>query len=214
MSEVSGLLSDTQWNLHHTKCQRKGSVKDFVPRQKAVQRVRHVFHEIRKAFPDQEAVVTAALEFIHPFFSSCADNIELWLDALNVRLPISELLTGLPMPRSFSESLIHALIENSKLFAAPRDIFYSQKFSRRLSGPEWTRVMRIFNRFGSLLLEDVESLRPILAYVTQAAAQGVWDVMGDKRQAELTRLPEIAELGEPRHVYVYDCEGDQHHEDD
>lgn len=55
----------------------KGSVKDFAPRQKAVQQVRHIFHEIRKAFLDQEAIVTAALEFIHPFFSSCADNIEL-----------------------------------------------------------------------------------------------------------------------------------------
>ncbi|KAK3170702.1 hypothetical protein OEA41_002784 [Lepraria neglecta] len=182
--------------------------------QKAVQRVRHVFHEIRKAFPDQEAVVTAALEFIHPFFSSCADNIELWLDPLNVRPPVSELATGSPMPRSFSESLLHVLMENSKLFAAPRDSFYSQKFSRRLSGPESTRVMRIFNCFGPLLPEDVDFLRPILAYVTQAAAQGVWDVMGDKRQAELTRLPEIGELGEPRHVYVYDCKGDQHYEDD
>ena len=74
--------------------------------------------------------------------------------------------------------------------------------------------MRIFNRFSSLLPEDVDFLRPILAYVMQAAAQGVWDVMGDKRQAELSRLSEIAELGEPRHVYVYDCKGDQHHEDD
>ena len=189
------------------------SVKDFKPRQMGVHRVRHVFHEIRKSFPEQETIVRAALEFIHPYFSCCPDEIEPWLDPLNVPPPVAELANGLPVPRSYSEVTAQLLIKKAKLFAAPYDSFYSQGYSRRLSGPEWTIIMRIFNRFGPLASEDIEFLRPRLVSVLQAAAVGIWELMGDKRKASMTRLPEIPELHARRHIYVYDCKGSEHHDE-
>lgn len=62
-----------------------GTIEDFVPWQRAVQRLRHVLLEILKAFPEQEILITAALEFIQIFFSESHtdDSVDVFVPTLS-----------------------------------------------------------------------------------------------------------------------------------
>ena len=184
------------------------TIEDFVPRQRAVQRVRHVLVEILKAFPEQEVHITAALEFIQIFFSDfhTDDFVDVFMPTPSYP-PIPKFARGRPIPRDVTGSHMQAYILDSILWDT-EDYFYRQEYRHRLSGADWSRVMQIFNRSGSLHLKDKDFLRPILLFALQAAARGVWIVMCKGDRAETPKLPNIPELKGHKHVYIWDCNGE------
>ena len=184
------------------------TIEDFVPRQRAVQRVRHVLVEILKAFPEQEVLITAALEFIQIFFSAfhTDDFVDVFMPTPSYP-PIPKFARGRPIPRDVTGSHMQAYILDSILWDT-EDYFYRQEYRHRLCGADWSRVMQIFNRSGSLHSEDKDFLRPILLFALQAAARGVWIVMCKGDRAETPKLPNIPELKGHKHVYIWDCNGE------
>lgn len=68
--------------------------------------------------------------------------------------------------------------------------------------------MQIFNRSGSLHLEEKDFLRPILLFALQAAAYGVWNVMARNYRVKVSKVPNIPELKGHKHIHVWDCNGE------
>ena len=173
---------------------------DFLPRQRAVLRVRHVFYSIIEAMPDEEELVKAALEFINLLFKP----------------PYGE--DSFPCPyKHFSPSIFRRTVREARLYqlSTPSTDYFSRRFAARLSGTEWTRAMNIFNQFDPLSPEDIDFLRPRLVHVLQAAATGVWDVYRRRRGGKSPVLPDVPELREGGYVYIYDCsQGQEHGEED
>lgn len=169
---------------------------DFLPRQSAVLRIRHVFYRIIEAMPDEEELVTAALEVINRLFIPPHDE------------------NSFPYPYNhFNPSKFKRVVREARLYqlSTPATNYFSRQFAARLSGTEWTRAMNIFNRFEPLSPEDIDFLRPRLVHVLQAAATGVWDVCTDWSPV----LPDVPELREGGYVYIYDCkQGQKHGEED
>ena len=171
---------------------------DFLPRQKAVLRIRHVLYRIIEAMPAEEELVRAALEFINPLFMRPHDE------------------DSCPYPYAhFLPSDFKTIVRKARLYqlSTPATTYDSREFATRLSGAEWTRAMIIFNQFDPLSTEDVDFLRPRLVHVLQAAATGVWDVSGGYR-AKPPILPDLPELREGKCVYIYDCKQGQKHSED
>ena len=172
---------------------------DFLPRQKAVLRIRHVLYRIIEAMPDEGELVRAALEFINPLFTRPHDE------------------DSLPKPyKRVPFSIFKRILREARLYelSTPATNYYSREFASRLSGAEWTRAMTIFNQFDPLSTEDIDFLRPRLVHVLQAAATGVWDVSGGYRDKPPI-LPDLPELREGKYVYIYDCkQGQKHGEED
>ena len=123
--------------------------------------------------------------------------------------PVPKFAQGRPIPRNITESGMKRRVIRSKLWE-PEHYFYEREHRHRLSGADWSRVMQIFNRSGSLHLEDKDFLRPILLSALQAAARGVRDVMAksDWDFMAKSKLHEIPELKGHKHVYVWDCNGE------
>ena len=218
LSRTAAILSDYEFaqighvmepterpNQNHPN--RWARSNDFLPRQRAVLRVRHVFLEILKVMPDQETTIKAALEFINIFFSGSYDVEAGDVDAY--RLPNNRM----PIPRHFPPSMFQRIVQEANLYrlSTPETDYHSRGFAARLSGPEWARAMGIFNNFESLSSEDAEFLRPRLIHVVQAAATGVWDVLGDRYEEKFPELPDLPELRERRYIYIYDCKQGQTH---
>ena len=171
-------------------------MNDFRPRQRAVLRIRHVFNKIMEAMPDQEELAGAALEFINPLFLRPGDK------------------DSFPNPDKYlSDSIFLTMVWNARLYqlSTPATDYFSRNFAARLSGTEWTRAMNIFNHFDPLSPEDVDFLRPRLVHILQAAATGLWDVYRSRYKCLSPILPDIPELREGRHVYIYDCKQGQNH---
>ena len=160
----------------------------FLPRRKAVIRTRHVFNNILEAMPDQGELVRAALAFI-------------------------DLLFTLPEHNRLSPSEFRRIILTARLYklSTPATDYFSREFAARLSDIEWTRAMNVFNQFDPLPSQDIDFLRPRLVHVLQAAATGVWDVYMYRYKNVSPILPDIPELREGRHVYIYDCKQGQNH---
>lgn len=191
-----------------------GVVQDFMPRQKAVFRVRHALEKIRQAFPEQGDLVKTALIHIHRLFSEPIGGAHPEVSIFD--RPVSELASGLPYPSVFSGSHARSIaislppLGGSKL----TEILCFRNFRTRLSGLDWMRVMKMFNSFAPFSTDDVDFLQPKLVEVLQAAVTGVWDLLVDFGKADKTHLPEISELDGHRYVYVYDCNKGQRHDDE
>ncbi|KAL8786141.1 MAG: hypothetical protein Q9195_008345 [Heterodermia aff. obscurata] len=196
------------------------TIDDFLPRQKAVLRVRHVFYSIMEAMPEEQELVKAALELIDPLFRPIeVSNMKLLLDPANLdasNVPPRDKY-GLPSPNYFAPGNFKRIGRYARLYqlSTPTTDYFSRKFVTRLSGTEWTRAMNIFNQFDALSPESIDFLRPRLVHILQAAASGVWDVYRHKYRECSPILPDIPELREGRHVYIYDCkQGQRHGEED
>ena len=172
-------------------------VDDFLPRQRAVLRIHHVFHNILEAMPDEEELARAALKFINPLFLRPRDK------------------DSFPYPYKYwPPSGFKRMMSRAELYqlSTPTTDYFSRKFAIRLSGTEWTRAMKIFNQFDPLSPEDIDFLRPRLVHVLQAAATGAWDVVV-RYKGKVPILPDIPELREGRYVYIYDCNQGQNHDE-
>ena len=177
---------------------RDQTIDDFLPRQRAVLRIRHVLYRIMEAMPDEKALVRAALEFLDPLFMPPCDE------------------NSFPFPnKHFPPSMFRIILKKARLYrlSTPETDYFSRKFAARLSGVEWTRAMKIFNQLDSLSPEDIDFLRLRLVHILQAATTGVWDIYRPSYQYISPVLPDIPELREGRHVYIYDCKKGQNHAD-
>ena len=103
-------------NMETTTFSKDGrrTIEDFVPRQGAVQRVRHVLVEILKAFPEQEVLIEAALAFIQIFFtaSHTDDFVEVFMPTPS-NGPILKYARGRPIPRDVTRSSMKYHIQES-----------------------------------------------------------------------------------------------------
>lgn len=182
---------------------------DFVPRQQAVTRVRHVLEMIREAFPGQDAVVITALKIIQPFFQS--GNPDWSMPGINIRFndeTPSQLAIGELVSKSGGISWLRSFVRKSELFGPEGTTFWNMSFLAQLPPTSWSRVLQIFDRFGPLTPDERTFLSPILRPVLRAAGRGICLVMTDDHIAR-SRVPEIPELDKDRYIYAYHCEIDE-----